>query len=178
MGEWRYSFTILYLGTVWKWVISFTPRLLYLRGSSSRYPFIGGWWACWRIEIIPERTHARTNTHKQVFSSGVRMFWSQCRLLPPLLFCVGLSDPCVMTLMLVWSRRMLFCMFCLLVLINFILLFFNAFGTEQYSRIWLQLNAVLHVLSLATVCIHPRKFMLPVTIHNRKHMNTLNTPLL
>jgi hypothetical protein len=31
MGEWRYSSTILDLGTRWRWVVSFTPRPLYPR---------------------------------------------------------------------------------------------------------------------------------------------------
>jgi hypothetical protein len=38
MGEWRYSSTILDLGTKWRWVVSFTPRTLYVRGNSSRFP--------------------------------------------------------------------------------------------------------------------------------------------
>jgi hypothetical protein len=33
MGEWRYSSTILDLGTRWRWVVSFTPRPLYSRYS-------------------------------------------------------------------------------------------------------------------------------------------------
>jgi hypothetical protein len=37
MGEWRYSFTILYLGTGWKRVVSFTPRPLYARGKIPPY---------------------------------------------------------------------------------------------------------------------------------------------
>jgi hypothetical protein len=38
MGEWRYSSTILDLGTGWRIVIRFTPRSLCPRGTSSRYP--------------------------------------------------------------------------------------------------------------------------------------------
>jgi hypothetical protein len=38
MGEWRYSSTILDHGTRWRWVISFTPRLLYPWGKRPRYP--------------------------------------------------------------------------------------------------------------------------------------------
>jgi hypothetical protein len=38
MEEWRYSFTILDLGTRWGRVVSFTPRPLYPRGKSPRYP--------------------------------------------------------------------------------------------------------------------------------------------
>jgi hypothetical protein len=44
MGEWRYGSTILDLGTRWRWVVSFTPRPLYLPGE--RAPgthWIGGW---------------------------------------------------------------------------------------------------------------------------------------
>jgi hypothetical protein len=28
----------LYLGTIWRWVVNFTPRSLYPRGKNSRYP--------------------------------------------------------------------------------------------------------------------------------------------
>jgi hypothetical protein len=38
MGEWKYSSTILDLGTRCRWVFSFTLRLLYPRGSRPRYP--------------------------------------------------------------------------------------------------------------------------------------------
>jgi hypothetical protein len=37
MGEWRYSSTILDLGIIWRWVVSFTLLPLYLRGKSPRY---------------------------------------------------------------------------------------------------------------------------------------------
>jgi hypothetical protein len=37
MGELKYSFTILDLGTKWRWVVSFTSRLLYPQGKSPRY---------------------------------------------------------------------------------------------------------------------------------------------
>jgi hypothetical protein len=33
MGEWRYRSTICNLGTGWRWVVSFTPLSLYLRGE-------------------------------------------------------------------------------------------------------------------------------------------------
>jgi hypothetical protein len=36
--EWRYSSTILDLGTRWRRVVSFTPMPLYHRGKSPRYP--------------------------------------------------------------------------------------------------------------------------------------------
>jgi hypothetical protein len=38
MEEWRYSFIILDVGTRWRWVVSFTPQLLYPRGKSPQYP--------------------------------------------------------------------------------------------------------------------------------------------
>jgi hypothetical protein len=38
MREWRHSSTILDLGTRWRWVVSFTPRPVYSRGNSPRYP--------------------------------------------------------------------------------------------------------------------------------------------
>jgi hypothetical protein len=37
-GEWRYSSTILDLGTCWRWAVSFTPRPLYPRECRRRYP--------------------------------------------------------------------------------------------------------------------------------------------
>jgi hypothetical protein len=43
MGEWRYSATILDLGTRWRWVISFTPLPLYPRGISPRTHCMGSW---------------------------------------------------------------------------------------------------------------------------------------
>jgi hypothetical protein len=38
MGEWRYSSTIFDHGTRWRWVVTFTPRPLYLRAKSPQYP--------------------------------------------------------------------------------------------------------------------------------------------
>jgi hypothetical protein len=38
MREWRYSSTILDLGTRWRWVVNFTTRPLYPRWNSPRYP--------------------------------------------------------------------------------------------------------------------------------------------
>jgi hypothetical protein len=38
MGEWRYSSSILDLGSRWKSVFSFTLRLLYLRDKQYQYP--------------------------------------------------------------------------------------------------------------------------------------------
>jgi hypothetical protein len=38
MWEWIFRFTCLDLGTSWRWVVSFMPLPLYMRGKSSRYP--------------------------------------------------------------------------------------------------------------------------------------------
>jgi hypothetical protein len=38
MGEWRYSSTILDLGTGWRWTTSFTPRPLYPQGKGPQWP--------------------------------------------------------------------------------------------------------------------------------------------
>jgi hypothetical protein len=38
VGKWRYSCNFLDIGTRWRWVLSFTPLLLYPRGRSPRYP--------------------------------------------------------------------------------------------------------------------------------------------
>jgi hypothetical protein len=43
MGEWRYSSTILDLGTAWRCVVSFTPRSLYSRGKIRRTYWIRDW---------------------------------------------------------------------------------------------------------------------------------------
>jgi hypothetical protein len=43
MREWRYSSTILDLGTSWRWAISFTPQPLYLRERVHGTHWIGGW---------------------------------------------------------------------------------------------------------------------------------------
>jgi hypothetical protein len=40
MMEWRYSSTILDLGTRWRWMVSFTPRLLYPQGKIPWYHLI------------------------------------------------------------------------------------------------------------------------------------------
>jgi hypothetical protein len=36
-GEWKYSSTILDIGTRWRWVVSFMPQRLYHLGNSPRY---------------------------------------------------------------------------------------------------------------------------------------------
>jgi hypothetical protein len=45
MGEWRYSSTHFDLGTIWRWVVSFTPRPLYPQGKRPWYP-----WDRWMCE--------------------------------------------------------------------------------------------------------------------------------
>jgi hypothetical protein len=42
MGDWRYSPTILDLGTRWKWVVHFKPQTLYHRGRVPGTHWIGG----------------------------------------------------------------------------------------------------------------------------------------
>jgi hypothetical protein len=42
-GEWRYSSTILNLGTRWMWVVSFTPRPFYLLKTGLGTHCIGDW---------------------------------------------------------------------------------------------------------------------------------------
>jgi hypothetical protein len=39
IGEWRYSFSLLYLVTRWRCTVSFTPLPLYPRGKSLQYAF-------------------------------------------------------------------------------------------------------------------------------------------
>jgi hypothetical protein len=61
MGEWRYSSTVLDIGTRWRWVVSFTPRPLYPRGNPPP-PFLGthwiGGWVCLRagLDHVEKRT--------------------------------------------------------------------------------------------------------------------------
>jgi hypothetical protein len=43
MGEWKYSSTIIDLGTRWRWVVSFTALPLYPRENSPGTHWIGGW---------------------------------------------------------------------------------------------------------------------------------------
>jgi hypothetical protein len=43
MGEWMYRSTFFYLGTSWRWVVSFTPRPLYPRERAPGTHCIGGW---------------------------------------------------------------------------------------------------------------------------------------
>jgi hypothetical protein len=38
MGEWSYRSTILDLSTILRWVVSFTPLLLYPWGKNPQYP--------------------------------------------------------------------------------------------------------------------------------------------
>jgi hypothetical protein len=63
MGEWRYSSTILDLGTTWR--VSFTPRSLYLRGNRPRYPLdrrLGG----------PQSRYGRCGEEKNLAPAGNR----------------------------------------------------------------------------------------------------------
>jgi hypothetical protein len=39
MGYWGYSSTSLDIGSRWRWMISFTPRVLYSRKMNPRYPY-------------------------------------------------------------------------------------------------------------------------------------------
>jgi hypothetical protein len=43
MGEWTYRSIFLDLGTSWRWVVNFTPRLLYHSGKRPGTHYIGGW---------------------------------------------------------------------------------------------------------------------------------------
>jgi hypothetical protein len=64
MGEWRYSSTILDLGTRWRWVASYMSRPLYYRGKNPGIHRIGSW-----VEprardiryIVAARTTQKTN---------------------------------------------------------------------------------------------------------------------
>jgi hypothetical protein len=65
MDEWRYSSTILDLGTRWRRVVSFTPRPLYPRGNRPRYPLyrrLGG----------PQSRSERHGEEKNLASAGNR----------------------------------------------------------------------------------------------------------
>jgi hypothetical protein len=59
MGVGEYSSTILYVGTRWRYVVSFTSRLHYTRGNRPGYPLgqEAGWasepvWTLWRRELL------------------------------------------------------------------------------------------------------------------------------
>jgi hypothetical protein len=43
MGEWRYSSSILELGTIWRWVVRFTRPSLYPGESALSSHWMGGW---------------------------------------------------------------------------------------------------------------------------------------
>jgi hypothetical protein len=62
-GEWRYSSTILDLGTGWRRVVSFTPRPLYPEGKSPRYTL------CSRLAGLP-RHSGRCGEKKSLASVG------------------------------------------------------------------------------------------------------------
>jgi hypothetical protein len=65
MVKWRYSSTILNLGTRWRWVVNFTPRPLYSQGKSPRYRLgrrLGGFrirsGSCGERSVTPARNRA------------------------------------------------------------------------------------------------------------------------
>jgi hypothetical protein len=67
MEEWGCSSIIIHPATIWKWVVSFTIRLLYPHGSSPRYPLdrrLSGHrepvWTVWRREKLFAPTGSRT----------------------------------------------------------------------------------------------------------------------
>jgi hypothetical protein len=65
MGEWRYIFTFLDLGTRWRLVVSFTPRPLYPRGKIPRYPLdrrLGG----------PQNRSGRRREEKILDPTGIK----------------------------------------------------------------------------------------------------------
>jgi hypothetical protein len=74
MAEWRYSSTILDLGTRWRWVVSFMPRSLYPRGNSHHFPLdtrLGG----------PQRRSGHCGEEKSVLSlSGIEPWSSSPQL--------------------------------------------------------------------------------------------------
>jgi hypothetical protein len=58
MEEWRYSTTILDLGTIWSSVVSFTPRQLYLRERAPGTHWIGGWVGpTARLDVMEKRKY-------------------------------------------------------------------------------------------------------------------------
>jgi hypothetical protein len=62
MGEWKYSCTILYLGTSRSSVISFGPRQLYLRERASVTHWIRGW--------VGPRTHRNAVKKRKSFAAA------------------------------------------------------------------------------------------------------------
>jgi hypothetical protein len=90
MGEWRYSSTFLDLSTGWRWVVSYTPLLLYPWGKSPRYPLdrrlggpqnqsgrcgeeksctVGNW-----TRTIQPVAHRYTDSHPQAWQDNM---WTQ-----------------------------------------------------------------------------------------------------
>jgi hypothetical protein len=83
MGEWRYSSTILDLGTRWRRVVSFTSRPLYPRGKRPQYPLdrklVGpqSWSGCYGVKksilplsaIKPGRSDRSPSLHRQIYPS-------------------------------------------------------------------------------------------------------------
>jgi hypothetical protein len=85
MGEWRYSSTILYLGTGFRRVVSVTPLSFYPRGKSPWYPLdrrLGGpqsWTGhCWvkkKTYLSPESNPGRSTMTTEPCSSQCTLFW-------------------------------------------------------------------------------------------------------
>jgi hypothetical protein len=73
MGEWRYSSTILGLGTRWRWVVSFTLMPLYLGETVPRYPLdkrLGG----------PQSRSGRCGAEKNIFPvPGMKPRWASSK---------------------------------------------------------------------------------------------------
>jgi hypothetical protein len=65
MGQCMYRSTFSWLGTSWRWVVSFTPRPLYHRGKSPRYPLD-------RRLSGPQSRSERRREDKIVYPSGTR----------------------------------------------------------------------------------------------------------
>jgi hypothetical protein len=74
--EWRYSSTILDLGSRWKLVVSFTSRPLYSRGNSYGYPLdrrLGGSQS-WSGRYEEEKNLALTGNRNPAFQHVARFY--------------------------------------------------------------------------------------------------------
>jgi hypothetical protein len=93
-GEWRYSSTVIDLGTRWRWVVRFTPRPLYSRRKSHWYRLAG--WEVPRagLDAVEKRniscscresnpgypTHSYTDWAVCYVTNNLRLiFWSQIK---------------------------------------------------------------------------------------------------
>jgi hypothetical protein len=65
LGEWRYNFIVLDLGTGWRWVMTFTPQPPYPRGNRPRYPLD-------RRLDGPQRWSGRFREEKNFAVSGIK----------------------------------------------------------------------------------------------------------